>query len=342
LPIWIFGFFQFRIGDSKLAIFFAALGLALTFIPLAVVFVLSILKARKPSSTAPTISPLYTSYRWFHSVGVLYRAFRPKYHFFWFAPYVLAMITRSAFIAFGPNQPWAQVIGNVVVEVIVFVLLIACRPHKDKKGDWLAPFLCFVRMVAFGLLIAFIPSVGVDPIPRTVIGIVEIAVFGIPTVLLFLGLIFNAGYGYLWRRHTYRIEDGLEVERFIASDSDSQDRAAMTQNPDKSFATGLAGDASRHDSNPSVNPSLQRRTSVMEPVDDVYGNDSARNSRWSDGPSNMYNYSNDYDNSASAYRRAAEGRHGDWRNSRRYSGRGDSYTGTAGGGGNQFNYARRY
>jgi hypothetical protein len=103
------------------------------------------------------------------------------------------MIARAGFIAFGPDNAWAAVIGNVVIEGLVLIALIACRPHKDRKGDWLSPFLAFVRMVAFGLLIAFIPSMEVRPIPRAVIGYVEIAVIGIPTVLLLLGLIWNAG-----------------------------------------------------------------------------------------------------------------------------------------------------
>ncbi|ORY33393.1 hypothetical protein BCR39DRAFT_463489 [Naematelia encephala] len=249
LPLWILGFWQFFIGDSKLAIFFAALGLALTFIPLAIVFVLSVIKSRRLSSTAPSASPLYTSYRWFHSVGMLYRPYRQRFHLFWFAPLVLAMIARAGFISFGPDDAWAQVIGNIVVEGIVFILLLACRPHKDRKGDWLAPFLSFCRLAAFGLLIAFIPSMGVRPIPRTVIGIVEIALFGIPTVLLFLGLIWNAGYGYLWRKHTRRIEDGSELDRFYASDDDSQQ---TMQQADTIFVRG-------------VDPS-----SVIEPVDKTY------------------------------------------------------------------------
>ena len=139
------------------------------------------------------ISPLYTSYRWFHSVGALYRAYRPKMHFFWFAPLVLAMIARAGFIAFGNSSAWAQVIGNVVVEAIVLLSLLACRPHKDRKGDWLAPFLSFCRLASFGLLIAFIPSMNVKAIPRTIIGFVIIVLFGVPTILLLLGLIWNTG-----------------------------------------------------------------------------------------------------------------------------------------------------
>jgi hypothetical protein len=268
LPVWIFGFYQFRIGDSKLAIFFAAFSLALTFIPLAVVLIVTVIRGRRISSTAPGVSPLYTSYRSFHSMGVLYRQYRQRFHFFWFI-IILALIARAGFIAFTPTSGWAAVIGNMVVEAIVFIALLVCRPHKDRKGDWLAPTLSFFRLAAFGLCIAFIDSVTIKPIPRTIIGFVVIVMFGLPAILLFFGLIFNAGYGYLWRRHTHRIEDGLEVERFSASDDDSQ-RPAMEQHVDaNNFVSANNGrdlDGSRSTSGHSLN----RRTSIMEPVGNTY------------------------------------------------------------------------
>lgn len=103
----------------------------------------------------------------------------------------LATFVQAAFIGFGRNNRWAQVIGLMVVEFIVLACLLGFRPHKDRKGDWLAPVLSFLRLASFGLLIGFIPGVGLKPIPRTVIGFVILAVYGIPFVLLFFGLLFN-------------------------------------------------------------------------------------------------------------------------------------------------------
>lgn len=271
LPVWIFGFYQFVIGDSKLAIFFAAFSLALTLIPLLVVFVISIIRSRRTSSTAPGISQLYTSFRMFHSAGALYRQYRQRFHFFWLV-IVLALVARAGFISFGHTNAWAAVIGNIVVEAIIFVALIACRPHKDRKGDWLAPILSFFRLACFGLCIAFIPSMDVEPIPRAVCGFVIIAGVGLPTVILFFGLIFNAFYGYLWRRHTHRIEDGLEVERFVASDDESQ-KPPMVQRDHmdaNNFVSGQGAMDSRATSGNSIHGSLNRRTSVIEPVGNTY------------------------------------------------------------------------
>lgn len=232
-PVLIFGFYQFRIGrnDSWLSILLAVLCIIWTLVPLFVIFVLSIIRANRDHAEPLGANPLYTRYSWYNSAGFIYRAYRQKYHFWWFAPLILAMFTMACFIGFGQGNAWAQVIGLIVVEFIVFVSCIGFRPHKDKKGDWLGAFLSFCRLAAFGLLIAFIPSVGVKAITRTIIGFVIIVLFGIPTVLLFLGFFYNLGYGWLWRRNTGRMEDGLEVQTYplTTSDDSSARQPAMVQ-----------------------------------------------------------------------------------------------------------------
>ena len=251
----------------------------------------------------------------FHSAGALYRQYRQRFHFFWFV-IILALIARAGFISFASGNAWASVIGNIVVEAIVFVALIACRPHKDRKGDWLAPILSFFRLACFGLCIAFVPSMDVDPIPRAVCGFVIIAGIGLPTVILFFGLIFNAFYGYLWRRHTHRIEDGLEVERFVASDDDSTKPPMMSQrdyrnsrynndndnNVDANNFVSGAGAMESRDTSGSGH-SLNRRTSVIEPVGNTYEPSitSPRSSRLAGGGGQGYNYN--------AYNAAADGGH---------------------------------
>lgn len=193
--MFIFALYQFKLGrdDSWLSILLAAFCFAWTVIGLTVVLVLAVLRQRRDSHTFASTSPLYSRYGWYNSAGMIYRQFRPKYHFWWFAPLALASFVRACFIAFGQGNPWAQVIGLVVVEFLVLVTCIGFRPHKDKKGDWLGAFLAFARMCSFGLLIAFIPSMDVDPITRTIVGFAVIVTFGLPVVLLFFGLLFNLG-----------------------------------------------------------------------------------------------------------------------------------------------------
>jgi len=158
----------------------------------------------------------------------------------------------------------------MVVEFLTLVYLLFSRPHKDKKGDWLGVFLSFCRLCAFGLLIAFLQELGVGAITRTIIGFVIIVLFGIPTVLLLLGLIWNAGYGYLWRRHTARTEDGLEVEKYAGSDRDSITPAMRQRQTGTFLVDGEGHRDSVNGTGDGSAPTLDRRTSMFEPVNRTY------------------------------------------------------------------------
>lgn len=248
-PVFVFAFYQWTIGkgDSGLSIFFAVLGVLFIAVPLCTVFFLSLRRAKRESPEKPGVSLLYTDFHFFQSAGVLYRQFKAKRWFFWFAPYVLAMFARAAFIGFGQRNPWAQVIGCLVVEALLFASLIVFRPEKRRSGNLLSIVLSLFRMILFGLLIAFLETLHVKPIPRTVIGIVEIAIVGIPTIFLLISLIWNAFYGILWRRHkTPGPEDGAELER--ASFDEHHEKRAHA--PDALTPT----DSESHDSSGPATP----------------------------------------------------------------------------------------
>lgn len=243
-PIFIFAFYQWTIGkgDSGLSIFFGVLGVLFIAVPLCVVFFLSLRRAKRESPEKPGVSLLYTDFHFFQSAGVLYRPFKAQRWFFWFAPYVLAMFARAAFIGFGQRNPWAQVIGCLVVEALLFVSLIVFRPEKRRSGNLLSIVLSLFRMILFGLLIAFLETLHVKPIPRTVIGIVEIAIVGIPTVFLFISLIWNTFYGILWRRHkTPGPEDGAELERASFDEDRGEKRAPVALTPTDSESHDSSG-----------------------------------------------------------------------------------------------------
>jgi MFS family permease len=123
LPILIFAFFQFTIGrsDSWLSIFLAAVAVAFTCLPLIIVFILSLRRAKRDYEDAIAVNPLYTRARWYGSVGMIYRQYRQKYHFWWFAPMAIATFAQAAFVGFGRNNRWAQVIGLMVVEFIDWI-----------------------------------------------------------------------------------------------------------------------------------------------------------------------------------------------------------------------------
>lgn len=225
-PFFILGFYQWIIGkkDSGLSVFFSILGMAMVFAPLVAVLILSMVKARRTRGMQD-VWPLYTDLRFYRSVGdALYRQYRQQYHFFWFAPMVVGMIVRSAFISFGYRNAWAQVIGCLLVEFIIFccqLVLDPYRPRHEKRSRFtcriprfrLPALLTLFRMIYFGLCIAFVDKLGVKAIPRTAIGIVQIAIIGIPTVILLVATIYNAGYGLFWRKDINMVEDGALLEQ---------------------------------------------------------------------------------------------------------------------------------
>ncbi|KAL1412775.1 hypothetical protein Q8F55_000523 [Vanrija albida] len=226
LPISIFAFYQFILGrrDSGLSIFFAVLGLIVVFVPLIAAFVWQILKRRNPESG---VSKRYTDFHVFHSIGAaLYRQYNERNHLFWFIPILFASVLRAAFIGFGQRSGWAQVIGSLVAEFIVFIALLVRRPHKTRGSDWLSPILSFFRLALAGLMVCFLESIKLKAIPRTIVGIVCIALVGIPTVILLLSLIWNIGYGWLWRRNTERTVDGADLEHRL-SRGDYRDDASQ-------------------------------------------------------------------------------------------------------------------
>ena len=76
------------------------------------------------------------------------------------------------------------------------------------------------------------------------------------------------GYGYLWRRHTYRIEDGHEVEPFAAS-SDVDLHQPVMRHADATRSGSTAFIHSQYDTSGS-NQKLNRRTSINEPIETVF------------------------------------------------------------------------
>ena len=116
-----------------------------------------------------------------------YRSERSWY----FIPLLVALLAKSAFIAFGQAHGTMQVIVLVILEGLVFVSIIVLKPYETRKADILAGFLAVVRLVCAGLMIAFLPSLGVKAIPRVVIGIVAAVILSVAVVVMFFNTVWN-------------------------------------------------------------------------------------------------------------------------------------------------------
>ena len=137
----------------------------------------------------------FLSFRWsdfdswpYHApLWAQYRSERRRY----FIPLLVALLVKSAFIAFGQAHGKVQVVVLVILEGLVFVSITVLKPYDTRKADILAGYLAVVRLVCTGLMIAFLPSLDVKAIIRVVIGIVTAVIFSVAVVVMFFNTVWN-------------------------------------------------------------------------------------------------------------------------------------------------------
>ena len=133
----------------------------------------------------------------------------------YFIPLLVALLAKSAFIAFGQAHGKMQVVVLVILEGFVFISIIALKPYETRKADVLAGFLAVVRLLCTSLMIAFLPSLEVKAITRVVIGIVTAVIFSVAVVVMFFNTVWNI------------LQPLLSRKSRIPSPSDSSDSSAL-------------------------------------------------------------------------------------------------------------------
>lgn len=174
-PVVTFAFFQWTLKDSWLSVL------------LSVILFLPIMGFIGYST--------FLAFRWSDSDAWPYHAllwgqYRPERHWY-FIPLLIALLAKSIFIAFGQAHGKMQVIVLVILEGLLFVSIIVLKPYKTRKADILAGYLAIVRLVCTGLMIAFLPSLGVKAITRVAIGIVIAVIFSVAVVVMFFNTVWN-------------------------------------------------------------------------------------------------------------------------------------------------------
>jgi hypothetical protein len=139
---------------------------------------------------------LYSEEPHLSALGALYAANRQP-RWFQFTIYLVASFIRSCFISFGHTHGLVQVIGLVVVELLIFGTIIVFRPGHTRGSDVLSLFLSIVRISTTAALIPFVNEpIGLDPIPRVVVGIVIAIVCCVGIIVLFVNFFVNLA---IWR-----------------------------------------------------------------------------------------------------------------------------------------------
>jgi hypothetical protein len=106
----------------------------------------------------------------------------------------------------------------IVVEFLLVAAHLALKPFKTKGGDVFLTCLAITRFVCTVLMIAFLETLNVKPIPRVVIGIVIAVIFSVSIIVVLLNLVLHAVGGLLRRKRgdlasPASSSDGLVLEK---------------------------------------------------------------------------------------------------------------------------------
>lgn len=87
----------------------------------------------------------------------------------------------------------------LITEFILLGSQVVLKPHRTRGGDILSTYLGLTRFITTGLLIAFVESVALRAIPRTIIGAIIAVIWSLAVVILILNLVIFHVLVPLWR-----------------------------------------------------------------------------------------------------------------------------------------------
>ncbi|KAI0917088.1 hypothetical protein AcW1_007625 [Taiwanofungus camphoratus] len=218
LPVLVFAFYQWTLDDSWLSILLSVLllviVLALVLPPVYLVlrpylphFLSRI--SRSDSTTYPSLVPLTAP-------------FRPE-RVYYVVPIAVAMLTKALVVAFASTHGLVQAIIFVVIEGLLFIAMVALKPHRTRHADILQGYLAITRVVTSGLLIAFAESLALPAIPRVVVGCIIGVLFSIAVIVMFLNTLVDMGLWRLVRRVLPCRRRRRRGDRELASNSSQND-----------------------------------------------------------------------------------------------------------------------
>ncbi|KAG9123744.1 hypothetical protein FRC07_014079 [Ceratobasidium sp. 392] len=192
LPVSIFAMYQWTLRDSWLATLLSVICILTTWAGVAWIWIRLSFYSHEPELEQSRFAALKQS--------------APTMALHAIPPFLL-----SLFIAFAGRSGTAQAAALLAIEILALVAAIVIR-WKSRRVERdallnggpsyvptpvvppptrLAITLRVLRVLGAGLMIAFIQSLGVKPIPRTVIGIVAAAVWGIGVVWAFVCIVWG-------------------------------------------------------------------------------------------------------------------------------------------------------
>lgn len=190
-PVLTFAFYQWTLKDSWLAVFLSVIT-SLSLLAGMIFFGIVAYRGAREDDKQVAYGPLHGSFR------------APRHWFYWILLSVL--VFKSIIVGFGQKNGTVQIALLFTLEAGLFLALIILKPHTHRRTDALQIFFSAVRLVSSALLVTFITSLGVKPIPRVVIGLATAVILSVAVVVAFLDLLKALLPWHLIRRRSKKIE----------------------------------------------------------------------------------------------------------------------------------------
>ncbi|KAI1080475.1 TRP-domain-containing protein [Whalleya microplaca] len=133
-----------------------------------------------------------------------------------FAYWLIYQFIRACFLGGASANPFTQVFGLFVVDIIAFLSVTTLSPYESQRNTVLAVWLLgLTKLVTTGLSIAFLPDFKLNRISVTVIGVVIIVIQCLLTIAMMILMVLGyiSSWMSLYRNQEYFPSERLEGVR---------------------------------------------------------------------------------------------------------------------------------
>jgi len=172
-PIFTFAFYQWTLKDSWLAVLLSVISILSLLAAIAAIGLGVHRLYREPTilKYEPIVGERKPPLRWFYML--LFGLF----------------FAKAVVIGFGQKNGTVQIALVLTMELAYFLALALWRPFSHRRTNAFAIALSGARVANSGLLIPFITSLGVRPIPRVVLALVSAVILSIAVVVGIIALV---------------------------------------------------------------------------------------------------------------------------------------------------------
>ena len=190
--VWtLYCIFQFTNGDSWAAKLLAGATLGIFTTTLAF-FTFRIWQlAQKYKKMEGDSSALFEDKETWRKYSLFYDNYKRGYWWI-FMPAIVYMFAKGCVIAAGNGHGLAQTSGQLIVESLMLILVLATRPFATAAGNWINVVIQVVRVLSVVCILVFVEELGVAQSTKTITGVVLISVQSVLTVVLAILIAVNA------------------------------------------------------------------------------------------------------------------------------------------------------